>query len=71
LGVARLEIKSSRAAYYPVLSVVGNWAWQENSKRTFFDKDARWISSSYIGWRLSVPIPDAGRMAVHPEVRFL
>lgn len=57
------EYKASKAAYYPTLSLIGNWAWQENSTQYFFDNNARWIPTNYIGLRLSYTFPDAGRLS--------
>jgi len=63
LQYARSEYKANKAAYYPILSLIGNWAWQENSKLHFFDNNARWIPTNYIGLRLSYTFPDAGRLS--------
>lgn len=63
LQYAKSEYKANKAAYYPALSLIGNWAWQENSTRHFFDNNARWIPTNYIGLRLSYTFPDAGRLS--------
>jgi len=63
LQYAKSEYKANKAAYYPALSLIGNWAWQENSKLHFFDNNARWIPTNYIGLRLSYTFPDAGRLS--------
>ncbi len=63
LQYAKSEYKANKAAYYPALSLIGNWAWQENSKLHFFDNSARWIPTNYIGLRLSYTFPDAGRLS--------
>jgi OMF family outer membrane factor len=63
LQYAKSEYKANKAGYYPNLSLIGNWAWQENSNLHFFDNNARWIPTSYIGLRLSYTFPDAGRLS--------
>ncbi len=63
IKVAQKEYKANRFLNYPTLSVVGNLAWQENSNQQFFDKNANWIPASYIGMRLSIPIPDAVKLS--------
>ena len=63
LQYAKSEYKANKSAYYPALSLIGNWAWQENSKLHFFDNNARWIPTNYIGLRLSYTFPDAGRLS--------
>ena len=63
LQYAKSEYKANKSAYYPALSLIGNWAWQENSKLHFFDNSARWIPTNYIGLRLSYTFPDAGRLS--------
>jgi OMF family outer membrane factor len=57
------EYKARRAAYYPTLSFIGNWALQENSNLHFFDNTSRWIPTSYFGLRFSYTFPDAGRLS--------
>lgn len=51
------EYKASKMWYYPTLSLVGNQSWQQNSNAKFFDSNANWIASQYIGLRLTVPLP--------------
>ena len=63
LQYAKSEYKANKAAYYPILSLIGNWATQENSTQHFFDNNARWIPTNYIGLRLSYTFPDAGRLS--------
>lgn len=63
LQYAKSEYKANKAAYYPALSLIGNWAWQENSTQHLFDNNARWIPTNYIGLRLSYTFPDAGRLS--------
>lgn len=69
LQYAKSEYKANKAAYYPTLSLIGNWAWQENSTRHFFDNNARWIPTNYIGLRLSYTFPDAGRLSQTAAVK--
>jgi OMF family outer membrane factor len=63
MKLAQKEYKVNAFSNYPTLSVVGNWAWQENSNQQFFDKNANWIPASYIGLRLNIPIPDATKLS--------
>jgi OMF family outer membrane factor len=57
------EYQAGKTAYYPVLSLIGNWARQENSNLHFFDNASRWIPTNYFGLRLSYTFPDAGRLS--------
>lgn len=63
IKVAQKEYKANRLSNYPTLSIIGNLAWQENSNQQFFDRNATWIPASYIGMRLSIPIPDAAKLS--------
>jgi OMF family outer membrane factor len=57
------EYKARRAANYPTLSFIANWAKQENSNLHFFDNTSRWIPANYFGLRLSYTFPDAGSLS--------
>lgn len=62
------DLKASRMGYLPTLSLVGSWAWQQNTNGRFLDNQ-KWIHSSYIGLRMSVPLVDFTRMAVAQNLK--
>jgi OMF family outer membrane factor len=57
MELQRAEWRASKLTLLPTLSLVGSFAWQKNSNEQFWDPNATWISSQYIGLRLSVPFP--------------
>lgn len=63
------ELKVNQKSYYPTLSLIGNWAIQENSNQHFFDNNARWFPNSYLGLRLNFVIPDANKLAQSSTVK--
>ena len=56
--LAKEELRANRLAQYPTVSIVAYDGWQQNSKEQFFDSNANWINSQYVGLRLSMPFPD-------------
>lgn len=66
---AQNELKANQKSYYPTLSLIGNWAIQENSNQHFFDNNARWFPNSYLGLRLNFVIPDANKLAQSSTVK--
>lgn len=66
---AQNELKVNQKSYYPTLSLIGNWAIQENSNQHFFDNNARWFPNSYLGLRLNFVIPDANKLAQSSTVK--
>lgn len=60
-GIAKADLKGNHLMQLPTLSFVYYNAWQQNSNNIFFDKDARWINSQYLGLKLSLPFPDVNR----------
>jgi OMF family outer membrane factor len=63
LQYARSEYKANKAGFYPTFSLIGNWAWQENSNQHFFDNTVRWLPTNYIGLWVRYTFPDAGRLS--------
>lgn len=55
------ELKYNRYSHFPTLSFVSYDGWQQNSNIEFFDPNAKWINSQYIGLRLSMTFPDVNR----------
>jgi outer membrane protein len=54
---AKNELRANRMSMLPTLSLFYYQGWQQNSNTAFFDSNADWIQSKYIGVRISVPIP--------------
>lgn len=53
----RSEMRASRlASWTPVVSFVFNQGWQNNSNVKWWDTNAEWYKTQYIGFRLSFPI---------------
>lgn len=59
--IAKADLKANHLMQLPTLSVVYYDAWQQNSNNMFFDQDAQWLNSQYIGLKLSLPFPDVNR----------
>lgn len=56
-ALQRAEWKAAKLSLMPTVSLVGSINWQKNSNARFWDSDANWITSQYIGLRVSVPFP--------------
>jgi OMF family outer membrane factor len=54
---AKNELRANRMSMLPTLSLFYYKGWQHNSNTAFFDTNADWIQSQYIGVRITVPIP--------------
>lgn len=59
--IAKSDLKANHLMQLPTLSVVYYDAWQQNSNNMFFDNEAKWLNSQYIGLKLSLPFPDVNR----------
>jgi len=59
--IAKADLKANHLMQLPTLSFVYYDTWQQNSNNMFFDKDAQWLNSQYIGLKLSLPFPDVNR----------
>ena len=59
--IAKADLKANHLMQLPTVSIVYFDAWQQNSNNMFFDKDAKWLNSQYIGLKLSLPFPDVNR----------
>lgn len=56
--LAKSNYKSSKYAFTPSLSVFGAYQVQQyNTRAIFIDNNIDWISSTYIGAKLSIPLP--------------
>ena len=61
VDLAKADLKMNHFMQLPTVSLVFYDAWQQNSNLMFFDKDAQWINSQYVGLKLSIPFPDINR----------
>ena len=59
--IVKADFKANQLMQLPTVSVMYYDAWQQNSNNMFFDNDARWLSSKYIGLKFSLPFPDVNR----------
>jgi outer membrane protein TolC len=55
------ELKSYKSSFYPTLSAIGNWTYQENNTTGFFDTNGSSFQSSYIGLRLNYLLPESSK----------
>jgi len=61
VDLANADLKTNHFMQLPTVSLVFYDAWQQNSNNMFFDKDAQWLNSQYLGLKLSMPFPDINR----------
>jgi outer membrane protein TolC len=67
----RATYRAARFAFFPTLSVFASGTSQQFSTRSgVFRSDEDWIPSSYIGLRLSVPIPSSAMLGSYYRARF-
>jgi OMF family outer membrane factor len=59
--LSQQELKSYKSSFYPTLTAVGNWTYQDNSNIGFFNKNSNTFQSSYIGLRLNYLLPEASK----------
>ncbi|HQW69195.1 MAG TPA: TolC family protein [Flavobacterium sp.] len=59
--LSQQELKSYKSSFYPTLTAVGNWTYQDNSNIGFFNENSNIFQSSYIGLRLSYLLPEASK----------
>ena len=59
--LSQQELKSYKSSFYPTLSAVGNWAYQDNSNIGFLNVNSNAFQSSYIGLRLNYLFPEASK----------
>ena len=55
------EFKSYKSSFYPTLSAIGNWTYQDNNTTGFFDTNGSSFQSSYIGLRLNYLLPESSK----------
>lgn len=58
-AVSKQELKSFNSTFFPTLSLVGNWTYQDNSNAGFFNSNSNTFQASYVGLRLNYVLPDA------------
>ncbi len=69
--IAWSNVRRLRFANMPTVSLFFSGTRQQfNTRARLFDQDVRWIPSSYVGVRLSVPIPSAQSVAQWGKARF-
>jgi len=61
VDLAKADLKTNHFMQLPTVSLVFYNAWQQNSNNMFFDNEARWLNSQYVGLKLSMPFPDINR----------
>jgi len=61
VDLANADLKTNHFMQLPTVSLVFYDAWQQNSNLMFFDNEARWLNSQYVGLKLSMPFPDINR----------
>jgi outer membrane protein TolC len=61
VDLAKADLKTNHFMQLPTVSFVFYDAWQQNSNNMFFDNEARWLNSQYVGLKLSLPFPDINR----------
>ncbi|WP_160316426.1 TolC family protein [Flavobacterium akiainvivens] len=62
-SVALSNYRQQKYALYPTLSFFQSYTTQQNNTRSrLFDSNVDWINSSYIGLKLSIPIPSSSTM---------
>jgi outer membrane protein TolC len=57
LRMATQDVKIAKYQQLPTLGFVSALGWQNNSNQGFFNKDSRWVNSSYLGLKLSWDLP--------------
>jgi outer membrane protein len=63
LNYQKASLNANRKWYFPTVSLLGNWGWQQNTNTHFFD-NSPWFSNSYVALRLTLPLlPDVAKMA--------
>jgi outer membrane protein len=56
-------LRADKRWIYPTLNLFSSFGWQQNTNNHFFD-DSKWLGTSYIGLRLSIPLlPEASKIA--------
>ncbi|MBX9784799.1 MAG: TolC family protein [Chitinophagaceae bacterium] len=69
--VAFSNYKVQKNALYPTLSFFQSYTNQQfNTSSKFLDKSVSWIPSSYIGLRLSIPLPNANTISQVSKTRY-
>lgn len=57
------SLNANRKWYYPTVSLLGSWGWQQNTNNHFFD-NSNWFSNSYVALRFTLPLlPDVAKLA--------
>ena len=59
--LSQQELKSYKSSFFPTLSAVGNWSYQDNSNSGFFHANSNTFHASYIGLRLNYFLPEASK----------
>jgi outer membrane protein TolC len=63
--------KQQKYSLYPTVSFFQSYTTQQyNTRGKFFDKTVNWIPSSYIGLRLTIPIPSSGSITQVSKAKY-
>ncbi len=69
--LANLNYRQLKHSYYPTLSFFHAYNTQQNNNRAvFFDKTAKWIPSSYVGIKLTIPLPGSTLLSQTAKAKF-
>lgn len=69
--VALSTYKQQKYSLYPTISFFQSYTTQQNNTRgKLFDNSVNWIPSSYIGLRLSVPIPSSSSISQVSKAKY-
>jgi outer membrane protein TolC len=69
--VARSNYKQQKFAMYPTISFFQSHTTQQfNTRSKFLDNNVNWIPSSYIGLRLSIPIPSSNTITQVSKAKY-
>lgn len=61
--LSNADLNTQRLMNLPTLSLVFYDAWQQNSNIEFFNPNAQWLNSQYVGLKLTLPFPDFNKLS--------
>jgi outer membrane protein TolC len=69
--IALVNYKQQKYALYPTVSFFQSYTTQQfNTRGKFLDNNVNWIPSSYIGLRLSIPIPSSNSISQLSKAKY-
>lgn len=70
-GIALVNYKQQKYSLYPTVSFFQSYTAQQfNTRSKFLDNSVKWIPSSYIGLRLSIPIPSSNSFSQLSKAKY-